>query len=123
VPAEDKTIFVKRWRHGRWVASFFNDAKKQLHQIQGLGNVWFAGNNTTVDSEEGALVSAMVIAEKLSSYAYPFAHVSEALALYEYFKNMMFPSKLSLAFHLARHTASEEKHVAALAAGERPESA
>jgi hypothetical protein len=50
------------WRHGRFLGSFMYTSKQNLHHIQGLGDVWFAGNNTTLDSEEGALVSAMVIA-------------------------------------------------------------
>lgn len=90
-PDPAKTIHVKTWRHGRWVASFFDDAKKKLHEIQGLGNVWFAGNNTTVDSEEGALLSAMIIAEKISSFRYPNPVISEAFFLYKYFKGTMFP--------------------------------
>ena len=53
--------------------------------------MWFAGNNTTVDSEEGALVSAMVIAEQLSGYQYPFSPLSEAYVIYKYFGSMMFP--------------------------------
>jgi predicted NAD/FAD-binding protein len=104
-PAADKTIHVKTWRHGRWVASFFGSAKKELHEIQGLGHVWFAGNNTTVDSEEGALVSGMVMAEKLSSFQYPFSVLSEAFVLYKYFKDTMFP-RYTLARHYGRKLAT-----------------
>jgi predicted NAD/FAD-binding protein len=104
VPDPKKTIHTKTWRHGRWVASFFGDAKKELHEIQGLGGVWFAGNNTTVDSEEGALVSAMIVAEQIAGYTYPFSRISEAFVMYEYFKNMMFP-KASLSRHLGRKAA------------------
>jgi predicted NAD/FAD-binding protein len=93
VPAPEKTVYKKTWRHGRWVAGFFDQAKRELHRIQGLGGIWFAGNNTTVDSEEGALVSAMVISEKLSGYTYPFPKLSEAHILYQYFKDMMFPRR------------------------------
>jgi hypothetical protein len=100
-PDPAKTIHTKTWRHGRWVASFFDQAKKELHEIQGLGNVWFAGNNTTVDSEEGALLSAMIIAEKISEYEYPYSRLSEAYVIYKYFKNTMFP-RYTLARHLSR---------------------
>src|SRR5262249_47841202 len=31
-PDPAKTIHVKTWRHGRWVASFFDTAKKELHE-------------------------------------------------------------------------------------------
>lgn len=93
VPAPDKTIYVRSWRHGRWVASFFRKAKQELHKIQGLGGIWFAGNNTTVDSEEGALLSAMIVASKLGGYKYPFARASSAHFFYGWFREIMFPSK------------------------------
>jgi len=92
VPDPAKTQFVRTWRHGRWVASFFREAKKALHEVQGLGDLWFAGNNTTIDSEEGALLSAMIIASKLSDFRYPFPRLSSAWALYCFFHEMMFPS-------------------------------
>lgn len=93
LPDPAKTQFVRTWRHGRWVASFFREAKRALHQVQGLGDLWFAGNNTTIDSEEGALLSAMIIASKISDFRYPFSRVSSAWALYCYFHEMMFPSR------------------------------
>jgi hypothetical protein len=92
VPAPDKTIFRRTWRHGRWVASFFREAKRQLHRVQGLDGLWFAGNNTTVDSEEGALISAMVIAEQAAGHRYPFPPGSFAWLMYAYFRGQMFPS-------------------------------
>ena len=65
-PAKDKWVIDPiDWDHGRFLGSFMYTSKTQLHNIQGLGNIWFAGNNTTTDSEEGALTSAMIIAEKL----------------------------------------------------------
>ncbi|MCA9622211.1 MAG: NAD(P)-binding protein [Myxococcales bacterium] len=93
VPAPDKTQFVRTWRHGRWVASFFREAKRALHRVQGLGDLWFAGNNTTIDSEEGALLSAMIIASKISPFQYPFPRLSSAWGLYCFFHEMMFPSR------------------------------
>jgi len=95
-----------KWRHGRFLGSFMVDSKRGLHNIQGLGNVWFAGNNTTMDSEEGALVSAMVIAGKVCpDWEYPFYGLDprslEATAMYELMKDeMMFPLS---GFGLWRH--------------------
>ena len=71
---------------------------------QGVGNIWFAGNNTTQDSEEGALISAMVIAGKVCpQWNYPFVGVSKpdfgAEFWYELMKNeFMFPSTTGTKF-------------------------
>lgn len=96
LPSPDKTLFRRTWRHGRWVASFFRDAKRSLHAAQGVDSLWFAGNNTTIDSEEGALISAMVIASKISEFRYPFARMSSAWAMYCWFHELMFPSRSSI---------------------------
>ena len=72
-PAKDKIVVEKNWVHGRWSSSFWTEAKENLYNIQGqipgVGptGLWFAGNNCTADSEEGALVSGLVIANKLDS--------------------------------------------------------
>ena len=114
LPDPAKVIYTKTWRHGRWVASFFDKAKKELHRVQGLGHVWFAGNNTTVDSEEGALVSAMAIADEMfDEFKYPFDLVSEAYFFYRYFQNMMFPVQ-TFSWHLGRTAADVGEHVKAI---------
>jgi hypothetical protein len=59
VPDPSKVLYQQDWTHGKWTPGFMSGAKAQLHTIQGLGNVWFAGNNATTDSEEGALALAM----------------------------------------------------------------
>lgn len=111
LPDPAKTIYVKTWRHGRWVASFFDKAKKELHRIQGLGHVWFAGNNTTVDSEEGALVSAMIVANRMfDAWVYPFDLVSEAYFFFQYFESVMFPTP-SFPWRLGSIAADAEEHV------------
>lgn len=111
LPDPAKTIYVKEWRHGRWVASFFDKAKKELHRVQGLGNIWFAGNNTTVDSEEGALLSAMIVASKLfPEFVYPFDVASEAFFFFEYFQSIMFPTP-SLPWRLGRIAADAGEHL------------
>ncbi|MGZ3454394.1 MAG: NAD(P)-binding protein [Polyangiales bacterium] len=101
VPAPDKTIFRRTWRHGRWVASFFRQGKRELHRVQGLGNLWFAGNNTTIDSEEGALLSAMIIAAHFAGYRYPFERGSLAWVMHGWFHEQMFPAS-SLRAQLTR---------------------
>ena len=117
LPDPAKVIHVKEWRHGRWVASFFDKAKRELYRIQGLGHVWFAGNNTTVDSEEGALVSAMIIANRLMpEYVYPFDLGSEAYLFFQYFQSTMFPAP-SLPWVLARIAADAGEHLRELGAG------
>lgn len=119
-PDPAKVLYTKEWRHGRWVASFFDQAKKELHRIQGLGHVWFAGNNTTVDSEEGALVSAMAIADQMfPEWVYPFDVASEAFMFYEYFESVMFPVP-TFPWSVGRAAATAEEHVAKLLGGTGP---
>ena len=110
-PDPSKVLYTKTWSHGRWVASFFDKAKKDLHRIQGLGHIWFAGNNTTVDSEEGALVSAMIVADELfPEWVYPFDLTSEAYLFYKYFQSTMFPAP-SLPWTLGRIAKDAEEKV------------
>jgi hypothetical protein len=93
VPRPELTLFRRTWRHGRWFASFYREAKLALRRIQGVGNVWFGGNNTTFDSEEGALVSALAVAAQISDFDYPFNRFSSAALLFAYFREALFPSK------------------------------
>jgi hypothetical protein len=64
-PDPSKVLHKQTWRHGRWMSSFMKEGKAELHRIQGLGGVWFAGNNTTFDAEEGAVLSAIGVAERI----------------------------------------------------------
>jgi hypothetical protein len=62
------------WVHGMWLPSFMWDQKTRMRNAQGVSpyfaplptqpdtHIYFAGNNLTMDSEEGALVSAMAVA-------------------------------------------------------------
>ena len=102
-PAKDKILHRKEWRHGRWMSSFFKEGKEQLHRIQGLGRVWFAGNNTTFDAEEGALLSAIGIAEKLfDNFDNPFDSFRtlkkpHKIPIHQYFvRSIMFPESWAL---------------------------
>ena len=94
-----------QWRHGRFLGSFMVQSKRALHKIQGLAHMWFAGNNTTLDSEEGALVSAMVIAEKICpDWEYPYYGIDEATLMYELIKDeMMFPITMPGLWRNFRH--------------------
>jgi predicted NAD/FAD-binding protein len=62
------------WKHGMWLPSFMWHQKVRMRNAQGVSpyvaplptqedtHIYFAGNNLTMDSEEGALVSAMAVA-------------------------------------------------------------
>ena len=80
--------------------------KTKLYMAQGLGNisypsqmntnVYFAGNNTTVDSEDGALMSALAIANYAFGVNYPLYDNSLpetlfAFTMYNMYHNIMFP--------------------------------
>jgi NAD(P)-binding Rossmann-like domain len=91
-PDPASVISSRTWRHSRWVATIFREAGQELHHAQGLGQVFFAGNNTTVDSEEGALLSAMIVAKRIAGYEYPFPRASYAHAFYRQFATAMFPA-------------------------------
>lgn len=102
-PREHTILHRKEWRHGRWMSSYFKEGKEQLHRIQGLGRVWFAGNNTTFDAEEGALLSAIGVAEKLfDGFENPFGGFASlrkphGIPIHRYFvRNIMFPESWTL---------------------------
>jgi hypothetical protein len=103
MPDKDSIIYSEVWRHGMWTPSFMSDAKKSLHLAQGLGgiaypgqadtNVYFAGNNVVTDSEEGALDSAMIVANYAFGVPYPMKgiHPVGALMYHVYYHDFMFP--------------------------------
>ena len=114
LPDPKKVIFQETWTHGHFAPSFQVPAKKSLYLAQAPGlskqypgqlptNVYFAGNNTTYDSEEGALEAAMIIANYAFGIDYPLSggsvlHPSMALShelaafLYKtFYTKVMFP--------------------------------
>jgi hypothetical protein len=102
VPDPDKVYFKEPWTHGKWTPAFMSGPKGQLHLAQGLGsvaypgqmdtNVYFAGNNTVADSEEGALDSAMAMAGYAFDVRYPLASLNPlAWFIYLTYRNVMFP--------------------------------
>ena len=100
-------LFQEPWTHGKWTPSFMTGPKAQLYQAQGKGNisysgqmntnVYFAGNNTTADSEEGALDSALALANYAFGVEYPLAKFSGeslfAYFMYTVYHNVMFPKQ------------------------------
>jgi len=106
VPDPKKVLFSEPWTHGRWTPSAMDGPKTKLYMAQGLGNisypsqlntnVYFAGNNTTVDSEDGALMSALAIANYAFGVNYPLYDNSLpetlfAFTMYNMYHNIMFP--------------------------------
>lgn len=103
VPSKESILFQQEWRHGMWIPAFMGGIKKQLHKAQGVGrksgqskqfdtNVYFAGNNATLDSEEGALIAAMIIANYAFNIQYPLKWNPLSYTVYKLFYNkVMFP--------------------------------
>jgi hypothetical protein len=59
-------------------------------------NVYFAGNNTVADSEEGALDSAMAMGEYAFNVKYPLASLNPlAWFIYLTYRNVMFPGYIA----------------------------
>src|SRR5262249_47057855 len=95
-------VFRQEWRHGMWIPSFLGGPKRRLHMAQGRGwlsipgqpdsNIYFAGNNATYDSEEGALIAAMTIANYAFGVPYPLGANPLAMLFYLGFYRVMFPN-------------------------------
>ena len=62
--------------------------KKRICKLQGVKGTWFCGTDTSFTGQEGAVVSALVIANALGAQ-YPFTDISWAKAQYDMVKNMM----------------------------------
>ncbi len=89
-PDPAKVIFEKKWKHGRWVSTHDMGKKQGLHEVQGLGNIWFAGNNCTVDSEEGALIAALAVAKRIAGFDLPWSDFLSKQT-FGFFEDIMFP--------------------------------
>jgi hypothetical protein len=106
VPNPKKVYFQEPWTHGKWTPAFMSGPKGQLHKAQGLGsvsypgqmdtNIYFAGNNTVADSEEGALVSAISMAEYAFNVRNPVRGTNPlAWFIHHTYRNVMFPGYTS----------------------------
>jgi hypothetical protein len=113
VPAASKTLWQSNWIHGMWLPSFMWAQKLVFHIAQSSSqhypaypsqkktNIFFVGNNLTMDSEEGAIASALVLAKyafgiPANDYVIGFfnfnaGQVLRATAFYHLFFNIMFP--------------------------------
>ena len=115
MPDPDSIVHSSPWIHSKFAPSYAADAKKTLYEAQAPGKsksypgqpptgVYFAGNNTTYDSEDGALEAAMIIAGYAFGVDYPFLNlphddrhlISQALGwfLYSSYYGIMFPDAL-----------------------------
>ena len=106
-------LVSKPFIHGLWLPGSMEKSTKVVYRAQGAGgidggkswlpntgtNLYFAGNNTTMDSVEGALVSAMVIANYAFGvpYSLPLRPLTAAgFALFAYlYLGLMFPVEAS----------------------------
>jgi len=119
-PDPARVLFQEPWTHGKWTPAFMSGAKGELHLAQGLGNisypgqldtnVYFAGNNATADSEEGALDGAMVLADYAFDVKYPLESLNPmAWFMYLTYQHVMFPrhnasSHIPMMYSLLGHT-------------------
>ena len=62
--------------------------KMQVRHIQGLNNFWYCGTDYSLTGHEGAMVSGLVIANRLGA-PYPFKDNWLALAQYKVIKQLM----------------------------------
>jgi NAD(P)-binding Rossmann-like domain len=124
-------IVTKQFIHGLWLPDSMKNSTKNVYVAQGAGginggngplpntgtNLYFAGNNTTMDSVEGALVSAMVIANYAFGVAYPMPLeplTATALAMYLYqYLGLMFP----VSDAATRHALTQQLTLATVGAG------
>lgn len=68
---------LKHFHHQKVTPSYFV-AQTELKKSQGVNNLWFAGTYThDIDSHESALVSALLIAQKLAPHSKRFKHFLE----------------------------------------------
>ncbi|OOZ47558.1 NAD/FAD-binding protein [Solemya velum gill symbiont] len=62
--------------------------KTRIKEIQGVNNLWFCGTDTSLTGHEGAIVSAMVIADRLGA-AYPYRDNTLAYVQFKVIKEIM----------------------------------
>ena len=118
VPIPKKGIVAPtpmNWIHGMWLPFFMSEQKKAFHMAQSSSvyappypgqlatNIFFAGNNLTMDAEEGALASGLVLADYAFGIPYmnllmpppnvPLKTYELALAELMYMYELMFPSQ------------------------------
>jgi uncharacterized protein len=85
--APDRIQVEKRWKLPKLRPGDFYQ-KTRYRTIQGEGNLWYCGTDTSLTGHEGATVSAMVIAERLGA-TYPFAGNTLASIQFNVIKDLM----------------------------------
>lgn len=83
----DSDIASRRWRVSKNKPCDFN-FKTQLAEVQGSSNIWFCGVDTSLGGHEGAVVSGMVIAERLGA-KYPYKNDMPAYIQFKVTKDIM----------------------------------
>lgn len=68
--------------------------KTRIKEIQGVNNLWFCGTDTSLTGHEGAIVSAMVIADRLGA-TYPYRENTFAYLQFKVIKDIMGVNKPS----------------------------
>lgn len=86
IPAE-RIHVDKHWKLPKLRPADFYQ-KTRFRTIQGEGNLWYCGTDTSLTGHEGATVSGMVIAHRLGA-AYPFAGNALASIQFNVIKDLM----------------------------------
>jgi predicted NAD/FAD-binding protein len=97
--APDKILKEQRWKLPKLrPADFYR--KTRIRELQGVENMWFCGTDTSLTGHEGALVSGLVIAERLGA-EYPFPNNVAARVQFRVIKDMMGVKRNSETFQRA----------------------
>lgn len=83
----DRIAVEKRWKLPKLRPGDFYQ-KTRYRTIQGEGNLWYCGTDTSLTGHEGATVSGMVVAERLGA-TYPFAGNTLATIQFNVIKDLM----------------------------------
>jgi len=85
--AEEKVSHVIEWKLPKLRPIDFH-RKTKIRDIQGKNNLWFCGMDTSLTGHEGAVVSAMVIADRLGA-AYRYQDITLAYVQFKVIKDIM----------------------------------
>lgn len=83
----DKVLARRRWKLPQ-LRPVDIRRKRRLTEVQGRHNVWFCGTDTSLTGHEGAIVSGMVIADRLG-VPHPFPDDPTAVAQFRTVKEFM----------------------------------
>lgn len=83
----DLIACIREWKLSKLRPKDFY-LKNRVKIIQGKNNLWFCGTDTSLTGHEGAIVSAMVIADRLGE-AYPYRDNTLAYVQFKVIKDIM----------------------------------